>query len=74
MNKAELAFEKAKPNITQNTRTVIVAKIDFNGVAEVTMAGEELDLSWLRDLISNRIFEIIDSKRENKHEPSNDKD
>lgn len=63
----------AKVNIDKNTRTVIIAKINFNGVADVHLYGQDLDMPWLRDLITLRINEIMDSKRENKDEPSNDK-
>lgn len=82
MNKAVAAAQRILPGINENTRTVIVAKIDFNGAAELTMAGEDIDLPWLRDLISNKIFEIMGSKailkpsksyKRDNNEPSNDK-
>ena len=82
MNKAVAAAQRILPGINENTRTVIVAKIDFNGNSELTMAGEDIDLPWLRDLISNKIFEIMDSKailkpsksyKRDNNEPSNDK-
>lgn len=82
MNKAVSAAQRILPGINENTRTVIVAKIDFNGNAEVSMAGEDIDLPWLRDLISNKIFEIMNlrqikvpskSYKRDDNEPSNDK-
>jgi len=82
MNKAVAAAQKALPTVNENTRTVIIAKIDFNGVAELSMAGEDIDLPWLRDLISNKIFDIMDSKaisqpsksyKRDNNEPTNNK-
>lgn len=82
MNKAVAVAQRILPSINENTRTLIVAKIDFNGAAEVSMAGEDIDLPWLRDLVSNKIFEIMNSRqikvpsksyKRDDNEPSNDK-
>ena len=64
----------AKVNIDKHTRTVIIAKMDFNGRADVHLYGQDIDMPWLRDLITLRINEIMNSKRENKDEPTNNKD
>ena len=47
--------------------------MDFNGRADVHLYGQDVDMSWLRDLITLRINEIMNSKRENKDEPTNNK-
>lgn len=65
--------KKSLAEVDIHVRTIIIAKIDFNGCAEVSLAGQDIDMSWLRDLITLRINEIMNSTRENKDEPSNDK-
>lgn len=64
----------AKVNIDKHTRTVIIAKMDFNGRADVHLYGQDIDMPWLRDLCTLRINEIMNSTREIKDGPTNNKD
>jgi len=66
--------KKSLAEVDIHVRTIIIAKMDFNGRAEVSLAGQDIDMPWLRDLITLRINEIMNSTRENKDEPSNNKD
>lgn len=67
--------EKLKGFIDKNTRTVIIAKIDFNGESEVTMTGQDIDMTWLKELIDIRLKEMIKDKfiGERKNVTSNNK-
>jgi hypothetical protein len=56
-------FKEHSAKFTEHTRTFILAFINHNGEAEVTMAGQDLDIAWLAKLIDMRLNELIAAKK-----------